>query len=145
MAFTSAAALPKVVTRVRCSGWVPQRITAAGQSALRPLAMSWLEIFSIFSTPIRNTKVSTAVARPFQLMVEAPLVGSSWPVITAKEVATWRWVTGMPAYSATAIALVTPGTNSKGWPASKSSIASSPPRPKTKGSPPFRRATVLPS
>ena len=34
--FTSSAALPSVVTSVRCSGFVPQRMTAAGVSAARP-------------------------------------------------------------------------------------------------------------
>ena len=43
------------------------------------------------------------------------------------------------------MALVMPGTNSKGRPFSFNSRASSPPRPKTKESPPFRRATVFPS
>ena len=87
-AATSAAAVPTVVIRVRCSGLVPQRMTAAGVSALRPLAMRFFVILVRFSTPIRKTKVSTAVARPLQLIVDSPLVGSSWPVMTAKEVAT---------------------------------------------------------
>ena len=110
-------------------------------------------------------------------MVLSPLVGSSWPVITAKLVATRLCVTGMPAYSATAMALVTPGTNSKGRPASKfkgqacfqklngffaaaakyKGVAAFKAgngfafgskfyqQPNTKGSPPLRRATVLPS
>ena len=66
-AATSAAAVPTVVIRVRCSGLVPQRMTAAGVSALRPLAMRFFVILVRFSTPIRKTKVSTAVARPLQL------------------------------------------------------------------------------
>ena len=39
----------------------------------------------------------------------------------------------------------TPGTTSNGTPADASSSASSPPRPNTYGSPPFRRTTRLPS
>ena len=142
---TSSYALSNVVTRVRCSGWVPQRIRAAGVSAGRPFSINLAAIFFRFSTPMRKTSVSTPVARPFQLMPDFSRDGSSWPVITAKLAATFRWVTGMPAYSGTEMALVMPGTNSKGRLFSFSSRASSPPRPKTKESPPFRRATVLPS
>ena len=40
---------------------------------------------------------------------------------------------------------VMPGTTSNGRPFSSSSSPSSPPRPKTNGSPPLRRTTVLPS
>ena len=45
----------------------------------------------------------------------------------------------------TATAELTPGTISKRIPASASASASSPPRPKTKGSPPLSRTTSLPS
>src|SRR4028118_244997 len=38
-----------------------------------------------------------------------------------------------------------PGTTSKGRPAASSASASSPPRPKTNGSPPLRRTTARPS
>ena len=40
-AATSEAALPKVVTKVCCSGLVPQRMRAAGVSALRPCLLVW--------------------------------------------------------------------------------------------------------
>ena len=40
---------------------------------------------------------------------------------------------------------VTPGTTSKGTPAAASASASSPPRPNTNGSPPFRRTTLRPA
>ena len=43
-----------------------------------------------------------------------------------------------------AIAELTPGTTSNGMPAARSASASSPPRPNTNGSPPFRRTTRLP-
>ena len=56
-----------------------------------------------------------------------------------------RWVTGMPAAAGTAIALVMPGTTSTGMPgARRSASTSSPPRPKTNGSPPLSRTTNLP-
>ena len=44
------------------------------------------------------------------------LPGSSCPVTTVNEVASPRWVTGIPAAAGAAIALVTPGTTSKGTP-----------------------------
>ena len=72
-------------------------------------------------------------------------VGSSWPVITANDDAMPRCVTGIPAYAGAAIADVTPGMTSNGTPAAASASASSPPRPKTNGSPPFSRTTRLPA
>ena len=60
---------------------------------------------------------------------------------TVKLVDRPRWVTGIPAYAAAAIALVIPGTTSNGTPARMQASASSPPRPNTNGSPPFRRTT----
>jgi len=71
--------------------------------------------------------------------------GSSWPVTTVKAVATDRWVTGIPAPAGTDIAEVTPGTTSKGTFAAARASPSSPPLPKTKGSPPFSRTTIFPS
>ena len=50
----------------------------------------------------------------------------------------------MPAYAGAAIADVMPGTTSKATPAAARAAASSPPRAKTNGSPPFRRTTVAP-
>ena len=52
-----------------------------------------------------------------------------------------RWVTGMPAAAGTAIALETPGTTRVVTPAAAQASSSSPPRPKTNGSPPFSRTT----
>ncbi len=53
-------------------------------------------------------------------------------------------VTGTPANAGAAIADVTPGTTSKSMPAATSARPSSPPRPKTKGSPPLSLTTRLP-
>ena len=50
----------------------------------------------------------------------------------------------MPADSGTAAIDETPGTSSNGTPARTSASASSPPRPKTNGSPPFSRTTRRP-
>ena len=56
-----------------------------------------------------------------------------------------RWVTGIPAKAGTATALVTPGTTWTGTPARAQARASSPPRPKTNGSPPLSRTTRCPA
>ena len=56
-----------------------------------------------------------------------------------------RCVTGMPAAEGAAIADVTPGTTSNSIFSFFSASISSPPRPKTNGSPPLRRTTFLPS
>jgi len=48
------------------------------------------------STPIRQTSVSTRT-RASQSWLDAGLLGSSCPVITANEEATPRWVPGTPA------------------------------------------------
>ena len=66
--------------------------------------------------PIRKTSVSAPVDRPFQLMLEPFLLGSSCPVAIATEDDIPLCVTGMPAYAGTAIAEVMPGTTSKGTP-----------------------------
>ena len=91
--------------------------------------------------------MSTTIVPPFlastsQGMVELGLVGSSLPLTIVKVVDMPLWVSGMPAYAGPAMAEVTPGIISKGSPLALSSNASSPPRPNTKGSPPFNRTTV---
>ena len=70
---------------------------------------------------------------------------SPWPVTTAKDEDRPRWVSGIPAYAGAATAEVTPGTTSKGIPAAARPRASSPPRPNTKGSPPFSLTTRRPA
>ena len=94
---------------------------------------------------MRITSVPPARASASQSVSTVSLAGSSWPVTTVKLVERPRWVTGIPAYAAAAIALVTPGTTSKDTPAAMHASASSPPRPKTKGSPPLSRTTAFPS
>ena len=49
----------------------------------------------------------------------------------------------IPAYAGAAIGEVIPGTTSHGNPASSKASASSPPRPKTNGSPPLRRHCLM--
>ena len=67
------------------------------------------------------------------------------PVTNATDAATPRWVTGIPAAAGAASAALTPGITRTGTPARCSASTSSPPRPKRKGSPPFRRTTRSPS
>ena len=80
-----------------------------------------------------------------QSIALSSFAGSSCPVTNATAPASSRWVTGIPAYAGAATPEVTPGTTSKATPAADSASASSPPLPKTNGSPPFRRTTLLPS
>ena len=58
---------------------------------------------------------------------------------------TSRWVTGIPAAAGTEMALVTPEITRTGTPAFTQAATSSPPRPKTYGSPPLSRTTLFPA
>ena len=69
---------------------------------------------------------------------------SSWPVTTLKPLASPRCVTGMPAAAGTEMAEVTPETTSTSTPCCRQNSASSPPRPRTYGSPPLSRTTRWP-
>ena len=69
---------------------------------------------------------------------------ASLPVTIATEDECSLCVRGMPAYAGTASAELTPGTTSNSTPLSRRNSASSPPREKRKGSPPFRRTTFFP-
>ena len=60
---------------------------------------------------------------------------------TAKPRETPRCVSGMLAAAAAAVKLLTPGTTSQATPAAAQASISSPPRPKTAGSPPLSRTT----
>ena len=152
--FTSLTIVASVPTTTRCRVQVPHCTRATGVSAVRPFSCKRAAISGRASTPIRKISVSPALAMFFQSrrcsaspaarVPDSRLSSRSWPVTMANELAMSRCVTGMPAYAGAAIADVTPGTTSNGTPASRHSSASSPPRPNTNGSPPFRRATLLP-
>ena len=139
--FTMSARVPATVF---CLVVVPHRTRATGVSGDRPFSTSRSTIFGRFFTPMKNTRVPIPFAKALQSISEEPFVGSSWPVMKATVEVNLRWVSGIPAYAGAAMADVTPGTISNGIPASISTSASSPPRPKTKGSPPLSRATVAP-
>ena len=68
----------------------------------------------------------------------------AWPVRNRTLVASVRCVSGMPSSAPMAHALVIPGTTPTSTPTLRKYSASSPPRPKTNGSPPFNRSTFAP-
>ncbi len=109
-----------------------------------PCATRVSAIRPILSTPIRITSVPVSLARDGQSTRERSSSGATCPLTTVNSWATPRWVTGMPAAPGTEIELEMPGTTVQAMPASASACASSMPRPKTNGSPPFSRTTALP-
>ena len=142
---TVSRSVASVAMTVRWCGCVPHCTTAAGVSPRIPPAMSASTIRGSVCTPMYSTIVPPARASAAQSVPLASRDGSSCPVTNVTDVATPRWVTGIPAYAAAAIPAVTPGTTSKRTPAAASACASSLPRPKTNGSPPLSRTTRFPS
>ena len=131
-----------VPVTVRCSGVVAFEMMAIGRVAGAPCSRSLRVIVCRLATPMRKTTVPDNRARASQ---STPVVSSlSCPVTRVTDVAWARWVTGIPAYAGPAIADEIPGTISNSIEAAVSSSASSPPRPKTNGSPPLSRTTRLP-
>ena len=95
---------------------------------------------------IRKTTVPPAAANARHVFSRgSPSAVAPTAVMTLKWVETPRWVTGIPTEPAAATELLMPGTTSTSTPCSARKRASSPPRPKTNGSPPFNRTTVLPA
>ncbi len=134
-----SASVPRTV-----AGWrlFPPDTTAAGVSGAFPAAISRAAMASRFPRPMRITSVppqraasSRSAGRPSAAV---------WPVTMWTLRLICRWVTGMPAAPGMAMAEEMPGTTSQGMPAFSSASSSSPPRPKTKGSPPFSLTTVFP-
>ncbi len=123
---------------------MPQVIIAAGVFLSFPALMSLFIFLDRFLTPIRNTTVPISESA-FQGTEVSSFPGFSWPVTTANEDVWSLCVRGMPAYAGTEDAEVTPGTISNTIFSLCRASASSPPRPKTNGSPPFSLATVFPS
>ena len=141
----ASARVLTVADTVRCRACVPHCTDAAGVSGGIPPATSAAAMRGSVLTPMYSTIVPPARASAAQSVCVSGLAGSSCPVTKVTEVATPRCVTGMPAYAGAAIPAVTPGTISKAIPAAARACASSLPRPKTSGSPPFRRTTRLPA
>jgi hypothetical protein len=131
-----------VVRSVRCAGVVPHSTTATGVSAARPPAINRAAIACRLAIPMRTTSVPPPAASAAQSTPPGAVSSPTWPVTTVTDVERPRWVTGIPPAAGTATADVTPGTTSQSTPARCSASASSPPRPKRNGSPPFSRTTV---
>ena len=74
-----------------------------------------------------------------------PRCRRAWPVASTSALLTPRWVAGMPTLASAPSAEVMPGRMRNGTPAAASASASSPPRAKSVGSPPFSRSTRRPS
>ncbi len=134
-----------VPTTVCCEALVPHRTIATGVDPARPSAIKVAAIAERFFMPMRKTTVPWLVASLDQSKAVEGFSGSSCPVTIVSVDANVRCVTGIPAYAGAATAAVTPGTTSNSIPADARASASSPPRPKTNGSPPFNRTTTLPA
>ena len=93
------------------------------------------------AVPIMTTNVAAAGAR---LSTNDRKRSASCAVVIMTAPLRPRCVTGMDARPGAASAEETPGTISKATPACVSASASSPPRPKTNGSPPLSRTTRRP-
>ena len=104
--------------------------------------MSWATMRARWATPMRMTIVPPTLASERQSTSSSPV--RRWPVATVTAADRPRCVTGTPAAAGAATEDVMPGTTSTSTPASLSANASSPPRPKTNGSPPFNRTTFRP-
>ncbi len=120
-------------------GVAAQAMAAAGSSGRRPAATSRAVRSCHRRRPISTTTVPGKRATVSQSMPSEP--SNVWAVTARNPRATPRCVTGIPAAAGPAMVELTPGTTSTPTPAASSSMASSPPRPKTIGSPPLRRTT----
>ena len=127
------------------SGHVARSTSATGVSGSIPASSKTSVYSGSFPTPMSTTSVPPVAASASQSTADSAFVGSSWPVTNETDETCSRWVTGIPAAPAPATAEVMPGTTSKGMALAARCCISSPPRPKTKGSPPFSRTTVLPA
>ena len=122
----TAAAVPTVARVTRSCAVDPFSTTATGRSAGTPSASAASQMLGIAETAMSRTAVAPAESAP-SIAGSAP----AWPEVTSTEVATPRWVTGMPASAGTENAEVMPGTTSTATPAARHACTSSPPRPKT--------------
>ena len=129
---------------VRCVSVEADSIAATGVLPSKPAWVSSSAICFSRPTPIRITMVSTAEASLAQSTLELILEGSSCPVTIATEDEYPRWVRGIPADAGPARADETPGIISNRNFSFINASASSPPREKMNGSPPFSLTTSFP-
>ena len=118
---------------------------ATGVSGERPAASRRRAISSSRLSAMKATTVPPPRPSAAQSMLSGRLPASSWPVTKVTALAMPRWVRGMPAAAGAARPALTPGTTRQGMPAAVNAAASSPPRAKRKGSPPFSRTTRCPA
>ena len=111
----------------------------------RPRLTSSCATRSRWVTAMSRTSVPGPLASASQSTVAPGCEGSRCAETIATSWVMPRCVSGIPASAGTATALVTPGTTSNGTPAATQASASSPPRPKTYGSPPLSRTTRRPA
>ena len=135
-----AASASRRPRSTRCAAVPARSTTATGVSGGRPPAMRRTAMPARSATPMRMTTVPPTWATASQ-SVASSSPGRRCPVTMVTAAASPRCVTGTPAKAGAATAELMPGTTSNATPASCNPSASSPPRPKTYGSPPFRRTT----
>mmetsp|Transcript_9465 Transcript_9465/g.36835 ORF Transcript_9465/g.36835 Transcript_9465/m.36835 type:complete len:211 (+) Transcript_9465:889-1521(+) len=135
---------------------VPRSTATAGVSAGKPDASSLAANAGSVARPMYTTSVvsrsalvtakSTASATALPSPVAASFAAPSrrCPVSSRTDVATPRWVSGMPSSEPTPAAAVMPGTMRTSCPRWASASISSPPLPNTSGSPPLSLTIVAP-
>src|SRR5581483_5856207 len=133
---TASSSAPRGVTTTSSSSVVPREMTAAGVDAGFPCSISRSASRLACAPPMKATSVPGSRARAAASRASTSCAANA---ITADD--SPRWVTGMPTAPGTEASDETPGTTSKGMPAPASASASSPPRPKRNGSPPFSLTT----
>ena len=87
---------PTVFFTVCWRGQVPHCTRATGVSWAMPFCCRVSNMGSSAAQPINTTRVPPVLASTSQGMADSVLDGSSLPLTTVKQVATLRWVTGMP-------------------------------------------------
>ena len=141
---TASYRFSNVEYTARCSGVHPFSTAAAGVFLGRPPKSSVSTVLSNVLSPMYITSVvfvSNAVAMASS-MSDCPF-SRACPVRNRTLVASVRCVSGIPSSAPMAHADVIPGTTPTSMPRERRYRASSPPRPNMKGSPPFKRTTVL--
>ena len=155
--FLTASGKASTVPNTRRSRRVVPRSTAtAGMSSGNPDSMSFsasrgsvprpMYTTSVVSTSAEVTANATgsATALPVPSLASFAAPSLKWPVRSRTEVAAPLCVRGIPSSLPTPAAAVIPGTICTAYPRFMSVSISSPPRPNTSGSPPFRRTTDAP-
>mmetsp|Transcript_46478 Transcript_46478/g.110032 ORF Transcript_46478/g.110032 Transcript_46478/m.110032 type:complete len:213 (-) Transcript_46478:739-1377(-) len=129
-----------VPTTVRSRGVVARSMIPTGVPAGYPSSLSCADSSRSRPTAIRNTHVWSG----WNGATSGVLSSLPLPVMNTTRLATPRWVTGIPAARGPARAEEIPGMTLGSKPRRRNSSTSSPPRPKTKGSPILRRTTFFP-